>query len=218
MTLKAGMDFKNNSRRTLNGGLEMNEQTTNTQATETVETAQTVENKPETAAAKEETNTGRTYTQEEFQAELDAQIQKRLARESKKHQKELAALQKPSEEQVNLADENQALKNQIASLNKQIISQEAAKIASGLNVKPDRLEAFVKIANLSEIELDDKGTYKDEIKEIVEALIKEYPEFLKVEEKKEENKGFVKVGLPQTEGKKTSQMQDELAKILGVNF
>ena len=78
------------------------------------------------------------------------------------------------------------------------------------------MDAFLKICDLSEVTLDDKGTYKDEIKDIIEAVAKEYPEFVKVEEKKEENKGFVKVGLPQTESDKTSDLQKQIYAGLGI--
>lgn len=180
----------------------------------TTETEVVEDKATENAAAKEETTQAaeKTFTQKE----VDDLIQKRIARETKKFEKKLAETNKPTEDQINLEDENKSLKEQLASLNNTILRYEAAKVASELNIKSERMDAFLKICDLSEVTLDDKGTYKDEIKDIIEAVAKEYPEFVKVEEKKEENKGFVKVGLPQTESDKTSDLQKQIYAGLGI--
>lgn len=136
-------------------------------------------------SAAEETKPEKTFTQ----AEVDELIQKRIAREIKKYEKKL---NQPSQEQLSLEDENKNLKDNIASLNKQILNYEAGKIAGTLNVKSDRLDAFLRLADLSQIELDSEGTYKDEIKEILEGVAKEFPEFLKITETKPV--GEIKVG------------------------
>jgi hypothetical protein len=179
----------------------------------TTETEVVEDKATENAAAKEETTqVEKTFTQKE----VDDLIQKRIARETKKFEKKLAETNKPTEDQINLEDENKSLKEQLASLNNTILRYEAAKVASELNIKSERMDAFLKICDLSEVTLDDKGTYKDEIKDIIEAVAKEYPEFVKVEEKKEENKGFVKVGLPQTESDKTSDLRNQIYAGLGI--
>lgn len=144
--------------------------------------------KTEEVATEDKSTSEKTFTQ----SEVDELIQKRIARETKKFEKKIAEAQKPTEEQISAEEEITNLKNLIASQNKQILNYEAGKIASTLNVRSDRMDAFLRLADLSEIELDDQGTYKDEIKEKIEALAAEYPEFIKVEEKKE--KGGIKFG------------------------
>lgn len=182
----------------------MNEEVKNIEnTTETVE-----ETTAETVAAEDKSNQAeKTFTQ----AEVDELIQKRIAREVKKYEKKL---NQPSQEQISLEDENTNLKNTITSLNKQIINFEAGKIASSLNVKSERLDAFLRLADLSEIELDDKGVYKDEIKEKIESLAAEYPEFIK-DEKKEE-KGFIKVGTVPTQLDQTEILRKQIEKGMGL--
>lgn len=183
----------------------MNEETKVTETTETK-----VEATPDVAAAKEETTPEKTFTQ----AEVDELIQKRIARELKKFDKKLAEAAKPTEEQVNLEDENKKLKDLLSSQNKQILNYEATKIASTLNVKADRLEAFLRLADLSGVELDDKGTYKDEIKEALESVAKDYPEFLNVVEKKET--GAIKVGAAPSQLSAEDILRQQIEKGMGL--
>lgn len=169
----------------------------------TTETEVVEDKATENAAAKEETTqVEKTFTQKE----VDDLIQKRIARETKKFEKKLAETAKPSENQINLEDENATLKNQIASLNKQILTYEAGKIASTLNVRNDRLDAFLRLADLSDVELDDKGTYKDEIKEKIEALVADFPEFVKTEDKKVG--AITKIGGPEANEKSKREAED----------
>lgn len=183
----------------------MNEETKVTETTETK-----VEATPDVAAAKEETTPEKTFTQ----AEVDELIQKRIARELKKFDKKLAEAAKPTEEQVNLEDENKKLKDLLSSQNKQILNYEATKIAGTLNVKADRLEAFLRLADLSGVELDDKGTYKDEIKEALESVAKDYPEFLNVVEKKET--GAIKVGAAPSQLSAEDILRQQIEKGMGL--
>ena len=183
----------------------MNEETKVTETTET-----TVEATPDVAAAKEETTPEKTFTQ----AEVDELIQKRIARETKKFEKKLTEAVKPSTEQISLEEQNTSLKNTIASLNKQILAYEAGKIASGLNIKSDRLDAFLRLADLSDVELDDKGTYKDEIKEKIEALAADYPEF--VIPTKTEEKGYIKVGSAPAEVDQVELLRQQIEKGMGL--
>ena len=105
----------------------------------TTETEVVEDKATENAAAKEETTqVEKTFTQKE----VDDLIQKRIARETKKFEKKLAETNKPTEDQINLEDENKSLKEQLASLNNTILRYEAAKVASELNIKSERMDAF----------------------------------------------------------------------------
>lgn len=167
----------------------MNENTNNATNIET--TAEATENKkPETEAAAAEVKPAeeeRTFTQ----SELEAVVEKRLARAEKKYNKMLEEAKKPSEEQVNTEEQIKALQELVSKQNKTILGYEVASYASQY-VKPEMLEAFVKLLDLKDIEVDDAGTYKDEIKDLVDEQLKKNAWFKK--EEKPAQQGFVKAG------------------------
>lgn len=177
----------------------MNENT-NIEAVETTATEEKVEGK-ETAAAKEET-APRMFTQ----AELDEIITKRLARVKQPETKET--------DNAKLTELQDALNAQY----KKVMKYETEKIAGTLNFKPERLEAVLKLADLSDIKINKNGEFSsDDIKAKLEKVAADFPEFVtEVKEIKEENKGFIKAGVETSEIDKQEEILNQIRKGFGL--
>lgn len=119
------------------------------------------------------------------QEDLDAQIGKRLARERanwEKEQKEAAetASLTEAEKLKQIADDaKKALDDAQKSTNERIVRTEAkiALIAAGAN--PARVDALIKLADLSAVTVDDKTGEPDAVllKKAVDDTIQSFPEF-----------------------------------------
>lgn len=151
------------------------------------------------AEAKAEATTETKQEEKLFsQADLDAAIEKRLAREKKNAERKA----KEAEEAAKAKDDSEeirALKDLIRAKDQKIVKQEAAKTAGTMGIDPDFIDAVVALADLSEIKLDNNGEVDtDELKDVLKSIIDKYPKFVatKTEAKKEEPAGFIKAGTP----------------------
>lgn len=143
---------------------------------------QTQEGNSNTAAADKG---AKTYTQ----AELDALIEKRLARERKKFQQQAAAQQQNTDEgapategtpttvEVEVTEDarNQAAAI-IAQANQRLIQAIAQSEATKLNINPDYIADAVRLADLSAVKVNDDGTVDSKsITDALEAVLKRMP-------------------------------------------
>ena len=126
----------------------------------------------------------KTYTQ----AELDALIEKRLARERKKHQQQPAAQQPNTDEGVPAegtpttveVDVTEDARNQaaaiIAQANQRLIQAIAQSEATKLNINPDYIADAVRLADLSAVKVNDDGTVDSKsITAALEAVLTRMP-------------------------------------------
>lgn len=173
-------------------------------------TNEVVEDKAtETATAAAEVNQpaeaqeAKTFTQEE----LDAAIERRLARAEKKFNKQLEEAKKPTQEQLNSEEQIKTLQETINNQKSMIIGYEAKSLL-GSKVNPEMMEAALQLLDLKDIDLDEKGTYKDEINEKIDALLEKNTWLKKAD--KPVQQGFIKAG---TESKPVSTEEQLRAQI-----
>lgn len=160
----------------------------------------TIESVETNTSAEVKTNAPETKQEEKLftQADLDAAIEKRLAREKKNAERKA----KEAEEAAKAKDDSEeikALKEMIKAKDQRIIKQEAMRTAETMGVDKDFVEAVVALANFTEINLDNNGGVDaDELKEALKSVIDKYPRFVAAKEdtKKEEPAGFIKAGTP----------------------
>jgi hypothetical protein len=122
---------------------------------------------------------GKTFTQ----AELDAIIAKRLARERKQWEQQLEEEKKKAamtEAERLKAEKEEAEKRAQAAqqtANQRLITAEAKIVAAELGVKPNRINHLLKLADLSGVEVDDKGNIDSKaIKTALETILADFPE------------------------------------------
>lgn len=160
--------------------MEENNQATNTEGTENngagqennqAQNQQSEGNSQSTA----ENKGAKTYTQ----AELDALIEKRLARERKKYQQQNNGAQQGTDEGATAegattveVDVTEDARNQaaaiIAQANQRLIQAIAQSEATKLNINPDYIADAVRLADLSAVKVNDDGTV--DTKSITDAL------------------------------------------------
>jgi len=125
-------------------------------------------------------NNSKTFTQED----IDRVLKDRLARERKAWDKEQADAKKQAEmseaEKLKAAkDEAEAKATEAMSkADAKIIKAEAKVQALAAGVKPERVDALLKLADISSVTIGDDGEPDAKtLKAAVEAALKEYPEF-----------------------------------------
>lgn len=186
----------------------------NTNATN-VEVTENKANETATAAAEvnqpaEATEaTQKTFTQEE----LDAAIERRLARAEKKFNKQLEEAKKPTQEQLNSEEQIKSLQETINNQKSMIIGYEAKSLL-GSKVNPEMMEAALQLLDLKDIDLDDKGTYKDEINEKIDALLEKNTWLKKAE--KPAQQGFIKAGTESKPMTTEDALRAQIRKGLGL--
>lgn len=174
-------------------------------STEEIEVEETVEEQPETQEEKK-------YSQ----SEIDSIIEKRLARERKKAERE-AAKAKEAEKAKETSDEITALKEQLKAKDQKIIRQEAVKTASEIGIDKDFIDAVVALADLTELELDNNGEVDvDELKEALKNVVDKYPRFLAKKEETEVQKGFIKAGAEQKKETPVNKIEEQIRKAMGL--
>lgn len=148
-----------------------NNQATNTENTATGaqdNQAQSQQTEGTTSNATAGDNGVKTFTQ----AEVDALIEKRLARERKKYQQSTPApaaaqateegtdpVTAPATVEVDVTDEaRQQAANIIAQANQRLIAALAQSEATKLNINPDYIADAVRLADLSAVKVNDDGT------------------------------------------------------------
>jgi hypothetical protein len=122
---------------------------------------------------------GKTFTQ----AELDAIIAKRLARERKQWEQQLEEQRKKeqmsAEERLKAEKEEAEKKAQQIqqTANQRLIQAEAKVIAAELGVKPNRINYLLKLADLSGVEVgEDGGIDSNAIKDALNTVLADFPE------------------------------------------
>lgn len=152
------------------------------------------------------------------QAQVDELIAKRLSRETKKFEKKLLEAQ-TSASQENPSDEEKIkkLEDDLASKDKEILNYKLAKIATELKVKPERIDAFLKLTDLGDIDVTDA----EELKEALEKTSKDYPEFLitgeaPVKGEPEAKQGHIKAGVEKTEVSESDKLKEQIYTGLGL--
>lgn len=118
------------------------------------------------------------------QAELDALVQKRLGQAQKRWEKDQADAKAKAEMteaerlKAEKADVEKAAAEQVTAANNRVIRAEAKAAALAAGVKPDRAAAFLRVADLDGIDVDDDGTPdSDAIAKAVKAVLDDFPEF-----------------------------------------
>lgn len=117
------------------------------------------------------------------QADLDAAVEKRLARERKKWERE--SKQPPagkSSEGEKSGEGTQQEKDdsaeKISKANARLVKSEAKAAAIAAGVKPEKVPYVVKLADLDGIDVDDDdGPDSDAIKKAIDKVLKDMPEF-----------------------------------------
>lgn len=145
------------------------------------------------------------------QADLDDAIDKRLARERRKWEREHPEAKKADdgkkdqEKDDKTADDGSAAK--IAAANQKLVQAEAKAVALTLGIKSDRVAYAVRMADLSKIDVDDElGVDSEAIKKAMEQVLKDIPELKPTQEQQKKGSGF-KVGADgdkSEDGKKVS--------------
>lgn len=160
-----------------------------------------------------------TETQEEkkySQADIDSIIEKRLARERKKAEKEAAKVKEAEKAKAD-SDEITALKEQLKAKDQKIIKQEATKAAVEIGIDKDFIDAAVALADLTELELDNNGEVDaDELKEVLKSVVDKYPRFLAKKEETEVQKGFIKAGAEQKKETPVNKIEEQIRKAMGL--
>ncbi len=170
---------------------------------EVVETTQEGTVEGNGAAAAKEKTAPRTFTQEE----VDEIVRNRLARVKQPETKDT--------DTSKLEELQSALNSQY----RKVMNYETEKIAGSLNFKKDRLDAVLKLADLSAVKINKNGEFStDEIKEKLEKVAKDFPEFVvEVKEKaKPDKKGFIKAGVETSETTKTDDLYEQVRKGFGL--
>lgn len=142
-------------------------QTTTTEGTETSGAAQGNQATGQTEGTNTQSTAGseKTFTQ----AEVDALIEKRLARERKKYQQTGTTAQQGTDESASAqgtttveVDVTEDARNQanaiIAQANQRLIQAIAQSEATKLNINPDYIADAVRLADLSAVKVGDDGT------------------------------------------------------------
>ena len=126
-------------------------------------------------------DSGKTFTQ----ADVDALLEKRLARQEKKITTDLKAAQdkeKFGETERLKADRDEADKkvtDAISRANARILTAEAKSAAAAAGIKPERLDYAVKLADLGEIEVDDDGKVDTKaIAAAIKQVVTDLPELM----------------------------------------
>jgi hypothetical protein len=168
--------------------MEENNQATNTEGTENngagQENNQAQNQQGEGNSQSTAENKGaKTYTQ----AELDALIEKRLARERKKYQQQNNGAQQGTDEGATAegattveVDVTEDARNQaaviIAQANQRLIQAIAQSEATKLNINPDYIADAVRLADLSAVKVDDNGVVDTKsITTALEAVLERMP-------------------------------------------
>ena len=117
------------------------------------------------------------------QADVDKIISQRLAREQKAWETKMAEEKKKSEmtEQEKLkaaaAEAEGKGKAAIDAANARLVTAEARVIASSAGVPAEKIAYVLKLADLSGIEVDEKGNVNEKlVKSAIEAVLKDLPE------------------------------------------
>lgn len=97
--------------------------------------------------------------------------------------------------------------------NRRLVRADAKVMAVTLNIKPERIEHAIRLADLSGVDVDDKGNVDGEtLREALEKVVEEIPELLIASKTDEENKPGFKLG---GSGGKSTISADALSKIFG---
>lgn len=124
------------------------------------------------------TGTAQTEDKQFSQAEVDAAVEKKLARERRKWEREQTTTQpaseKPAEQKPAATDESAA---RIAKANAREVMTAAKLAAVSLGVPASRAAYAARMADLSGVEVDDvDGPDTDAVKKAMEAVLKDIPE------------------------------------------
>lgn len=124
-------------------------------------------------------NNDKTFTQ----AELDEIIKKRLAREKKSWEQQLeeekkkAAMTEAERLKAEKEEAERKAKEAQQAANQRLITAEAKVQAAALGVKPEKLSYVLKLADLSDVEVDENGSVDEKaVKAAVEKVLKDLPE------------------------------------------
>lgn len=155
----------------------------------------------------------KTFTQDE----VNSIVQKRLEQQSKKmpSEEELTAyrewLESQKTEEEKQTEKIQAEAMQIA--NRRLVRAEAKVMAITLNVKPERIDHAIRLADLSEVEVDEHGNVEMEtLKAALERVTQEIPELLIQKQQEGDTGTGFKIG---GSGSKGTATADEISRIFG---
>lgn len=119
------------------------------------------------------------------QAELDAMIAKASGRAAKDTEKRLkdeasrASLDEVERLKLEKQDADQKAADATARANARLVAADAKLAAQTAKVKSDRIDAFLKLVDLSGVEVDDDGNVDTKaLKKLIDAGVKDYPEFI----------------------------------------
>jgi len=142
--------------------------------------SQTNDDDPDGGEGSEGAASGRTFTQ----AEIDKIVQreKRKAADAERKRIEDEAKTAAMSETDKLRTEKDAAEKSaqaaINAANQRLVQADAKVAALELGAKPDRVAALLRLADLSDVEVDDKGVVDTAaVKDALSAVLSEYPEF-----------------------------------------
>lgn len=146
------------------------------------------------------------------QTDIDDAVEKRLARERKKWEREQQKQQQATQTaqqsasgtgdgtQQQAAQQTQQPKDdsaeKIAKVNRRLVAAEAKTAAIAAGAKPDRADYVVRLADLSKVDVDeDDGPDTDAIKKAIDKVLKDMPEFKATpDDGKNGGSGFQQIG------------------------
>lgn len=135
----------------------------------------------------EETGTGTGGEEEKqfSQTDLDAAIEKRLARERKKWERESkqqTTKQPPAAEEGTKQEKDDGAEK-LSKANAHLVKSEAKAAAIAVGVKPEKVPYVVKLADLDGIDVDeDDGPDTEAIKKAIDKVLKDMPELKAAQE------------------------------------
>lgn len=123
---------------------------------------------------------GRTFSQDEVN-KLVAREKRKAAEAARKEIEDEArksAMSEAEKLKADLAEKDKAIVAATERANRRAISAEAQVQALAAGIRPDRVAAAIRLADLSAIECDDEGEPDVEaIKTSIQAILKDYPEW-----------------------------------------
>jgi hypothetical protein len=118
------------------------------------------------------------------QSEVDQLLKRRLYRERKKwedeaaEQKKLAEMTEAERYKAEVEAVRKESQERLRATQQRIVTSEAKSAALNANVRSDRLEAVMRLADLSDVDVYDDGGFDEKaVQRVIQSVVDQYPEF-----------------------------------------
>jgi hypothetical protein len=118
------------------------------------------------------------------QSEVDQLLKRRLYRERKKwedeaaEQKKLAEMTEAERYKAEVEAVRKESQERLRATQQRIVTSEAKSAALNANVRSDRLEAVIRLADLSDVDVYDDGGFDEKaVQRVIQSVVDQYPEF-----------------------------------------